>query len=889
MRRERHAVHVDGNRVKAMMAETRRCIHCQAELPLESSDEQCAACLLQSGAEMASPSHCLTAASAPEAATRDAAPQPVWSPQPEQLAASFPQLEILGILGRGGMGVVYQARQKSLDRLVAVKILPPKFEPDSAFAGRFLREARALAKLSHQNIVTVHDVGRADELYYFVMELVNGTNLRQLMHAGRLEPRKVLAIVMQICEALAYAHEEGVIHRDIKPENILIDQRGRVKIADFGLAKLLGTPTHHTITNPQQVMGTPHYMSPEQIQRPGEVDHRTDIYSLGVVFYEMLTGGLPLGRFSAPSAKVALDQRLDEIVLRALEQDPADRYPNIAAMQADLEALGATAPGLSGIGFAAFDPALATSETRQMDRTEQASGPAVGIDLGTTYSAIAFVDETGRPVTLVNAEGDLITPSLVLLEEGQAIVGKEALKAIATEAELVAQCAKRDLGSRLFHRAIQGRSFPPEALQAFILKKLRDDATRRLGPFSKVVITVPAYFDEVRRKATQDAGYMAGLEVLDIINEPTAAAIAHGFLKGLLRSDSGTDQRLKIMVYDLGGGTFDVTIMEIRGHDFHTLATDGDVKLGGQDWDQRLVDYVAQQFIAAHQLDPREDPNTAGHLWRECEDAKRTLSARSSVSISCDYRGHALRVKVTREQFEEMTQDLLTRTQFTTKQVLAVAGLTWNDLDQVLLVGGSTRMPMVAAMLKQLSGKDPDGSVAVDEAVAHGAALHAEILLAKARGEKPSFVVTNVNSHSLGVVATDLKSGRLRNSILIPRNTPLPVSAKRVFRTHKEGQKSILVQIVEGESPSPDACTPLGKCVVRNLPANLPAKTPIEVRFSYQENGRLTVYVHVAGTECELQQEIARENSFTTEQLDAWRAFIAGEVSTPPEMAGAAP
>ena len=393
---------------------------------------------------------------------------------------------------------------------------------------------------------------------------------------------------------------------------------------------------------------------------------------------------------------------------------------------------------------------------------------AVGIDLGTTYSAVAYIDDTGRPVTLVNAEGDLVTPSVVLFEGHQPVVGKEALKALATEAEHVAQCAKRELGDRAFHKSLQGAIYPPEALQALVLNKLRQDAVRQIGEFKKVVITVPAYFDEVRRKATQDAGYMAGFEVLDIINEPTAAAIAHGFLKGFLNRQGESNAPRKLLVYDLGGGTFDVTVMEIQGNDFAALATDGDVQLGGHDWDHRLVDYVAEEFKRQFELDPREDPNTLGRLWRESEDAKRTLSARTKVSISCDYKGHAVRVEVTREQFEELTHDLLDRTQFTTKQTLQAAGLGWNDLDQVLLVGGSTRMPMVAAMLRKVSGKEPDASVSVDEAVAHGAALHANVLLRQRMGQRPVLNVKNVNSHSLGVVATDARTSRKSQCDLDP-------------------------------------------------------------------------------------------------------------------------
>jgi molecular chaperone DnaK len=502
--------------------------------------------------------------------------------------------------------------------------------------------------------------------------------------------------------------------------------------------------------------------------------------------------------------------------------------------------------------------------------------PAIGIDLGTTYSALARLDDNGRPTTIINAEGDLLTPSVVLFEGNNVVVGKEAIKALATEAEHVALCPKRDLGARAYHKAFQGRKYPPEALQAWVLKKLKDDAQRVIGPFERVVVTVPAYFDEVRRKATQDAGYMAGLDVMDIINEPTAAAVAFGFREGFLTPDGASTQPRNILVYDLGGGTFDVTVMEIRGNQFTALATDGDVCLGGQDWDQRLVDYVAEEFIRQHKLDPREDQNTVGRLWRECEDAKRTLSARMKTTVGCDYKGHAIRIEVTRLKFEEITHDLLDRTTFTTRQSLQAAGLAWSDLDRVLLVGGSTRMPMVQEMLQKLSGKKPDASVSADEAVAQGAALRAGLILAQSNGQPPKFHIRNVNSHSLGVVAMDPKTKRKRTAILIPRNTPLPITAKRIFKTEREGQKSILVNIVEGESANPEDCSQIGKCTVRNLPPRLPAQTPIEVRFRYLENGRLTVTVSVEGTDKTLQHELARENSLTPEQLDMWRQYISG-------------
>jgi tRNA A-37 threonylcarbamoyl transferase component Bud32 len=284
---------------------------------------------------------------APEARSAATIPPPTSSLNPylENLARQFPQLEILEHLGQGGMGVVYKARQRQLNRLVAVKILPPSVSRDPAFSERFTREAQALAQLNHPNIVQVYDFGRTDEFFYFIMEYVDGVNLRALIHEGNLQPEQALKIVPQICDALQFAHDEGIVHRDIKPENILIDKKGRVKIADFGLAKLVGRPTHElSLTGTGQLMGTLGYMAPEQLQEAHAVDHRADIYSLGVVFYEMLTGRLPIGRFDPPSKKVHVDVRLDEVVLRSLESEPGRRYQHASELKEQVDMITHSGP-----------------------------------------------------------------------------------------------------------------------------------------------------------------------------------------------------------------------------------------------------------------------------------------------------------------------------------------------------------------------------------------------------------------------------------------------------------------------------------------------------------------------------------------------------------------
>ena len=298
------------------------CPSCQGPLPEGGTlDSLCPACLLSMAREPAS----MAGAAA--------------SPDLELLRVRFPELEILEVIGRGGSGVVYRARQTRLDRLVALKILDPELSKEDSFAGRFLREARTLARLDHPAIVGVHDFGERDGCFYLLMEYVDGVSLRERLEARDLDAQDVLEIIPRVCEGLQYAHEAGVVHRDIKPENLLLSQDGRVKIADFGLAKLmqLGGPA---LTRRTQVMGTPHYMAPEQVNRPLEVDHRADIYSLGVVLYEMLTTKLPIGRFALPSQLAHSSDSFDPVVSRALEQEPTARYQRVSEVRADLEGIG---------------------------------------------------------------------------------------------------------------------------------------------------------------------------------------------------------------------------------------------------------------------------------------------------------------------------------------------------------------------------------------------------------------------------------------------------------------------------------------------------------------------------------------------------------------------
>jgi len=475
-----------------------------------------------------------------------------------------------------------------------------------------------------------------------------------------------------------------------------------------------------------------------------------------------------------------------------------------------------------------------------------------------------------------NAEGELLTPSVVLFDQSKVVVGKEARSTNTLLPDRVAEWVKRDMGSPVYSRPIGGQYLPPEVIQACILRKLKADLVEILGSEGRVVITVPAYFDEPRRKATADAGEMAGLSTLDIVNEPTAAALAFGETLGYLAAGGGSKEEMTVLAYDLGGGTFDVTLLKLAPGEVRALATDGDVQLGGHDWDMRLVDYLAESFKQLHGVDPREDPSSLSRLYNAAVEAKHTLSARSRATVRLQHDGLSEQVQITREQFEEMTTDLMERTAYTSRQLIADAGMEWKDVRRVLLVGGSTRMPMVRRMLQQLTGIAPDQTVNPDEAVARGAALYAHYLLEKEAAESPGpgFEVTNVNAHSLGVEGIDQQTLRKTNVVLIPRNTPLPAEFTEKFITRSEGQRSIVIQVLQGESSLPGECAAIGRTAIHDLPEGLPQGWPVEVTFQYETNGRLNVHAVVPGTSREVTLELERNVGLSRAGIAGWKQVV---------------
>ena len=505
------------------------------------------------------------------------------------------------------------------------------------------------------------------------------------------------------------------------------------------------------------------------------------------------------------------------------------------------------------------------------DPLHEPSAPVLGIDLGTTMCAVAQLNGDNQPECFTLEEDRELLPSALYVHD-ELRCGDDALERGLNEPDAVVEAFKRDMGEPHFHRKVAGHWTPPEVLSALLLDALRE----RVEPHARTrraVITVPAYFDERRRKATLDAGRLAGLEVVDIVNEPVAAALAELHHAGRLATPaSAAAEPTRLMVYDLGGGTFDVSVLEVDGPEITTLASDGDVRLGGRDFDERLVDHIAERFLEHHGIDPRSDFGLTQRLWRLAEAAKHRLSEDETTTARCAFAGMQLDVEITRQAFQRLIEPMLERTLATSYDALEQAGLSWSQLDQVLLVGGSSRIPAVAEKIRSETGITPVLSHAPDLAVARGAALFAAI----GSDERLSDLkVVNVNAHSLGVAGVDPQTGQAVNRIIIPRNSRLPASRRQKFVTKTAGQKTVKIKIVEGENENPEYCVPVGTCVA-TLSPDLPARTEVLVTCRVGTNGTLSVSCVVPLTKQSAHVEIRRDGLLDLESLEVWRSRLLG-------------
>ena len=515
-------------------------------------------------------------------------------------------------------------------------------------------------------------------------------------------------------------------------------------------------------------------------------------------------------------------------------------------------------------------------------------GHTVGIDLGTTFSTLAHLDQEGNPVPIANEDDDVETPSLILLaESGHVVVGPSRTRAAMEDPEHVVERVKRYMGNAEYKRTFDGREITPEFLSGLILKKLRQDAEKRIGKIGNAVITVPYYFNDARRKATRRRRPHRGLERG---RHHQRAHRRHADLRlaasGELGAGGNDDKPRLALVYDLGGGTFDVTVVRYTPTHFQVLATDGDVHLGGIDWNDRLVDYVADEFKSRHGLDPRSSPATLQMLRHDCDQAKIALT---ETNADHDHlpprRQERLRCTITREQFEEMTADLLQRTSDTAR---AGAGAGRSHGRATRRRGAGRRIDADAAGAADAQAVDwarsritgfrrtrpwPKGRPSTRRSSKPSTAANRASWPNESASCLRNVKQEDVNSHGLGVAARNPKTGKTVNHVMIPRNSSCRPKSRRTFVTSEPNQQRVNVKVIEGDAPDPAACSLLGNCRITGLPPNLPKGSPIEVVYAFDASGRVRVRAHdkTGGKEAEI--EIERKGGLNASQLNTFTSL----------------
>ena len=774
---------------------------------------------------------------------------------------------LLSKIGSGGMGRVFKAKHRRMDRLVALKVLPPAVMKDSKAVQRFHREVKAAAKLFHPNVVAAYDAGEQDGVHYLVMEYVDGQVLSRIVKDhGPLSAEKAVDYALQIARGLEYAHSREVIHRDVKPGNLICAEDGTIKVVDFGLARFSSAGE---LTQSGTILGTVFYMSPEQITDPSGVDSRCDIYSLGCTLFYLLTGQPPFtgGIVDAIRAhqeepppllrdlKEGIPPQLEVIVQKTLAKRPLDRHQSMGELIADLEAYDPNGPE-------------ASLPNRMRFHAGSRTMPAVGIDVGTTFSMIARIDSNGIPVTVRDADNELKMPSVVEINGLNINVGSNAFSGIGIPSDNVAIDIKRSLGQATFPRTLNDCQYPPEVLFALLLSQLANSGRRKIGEFSRVVLAVPNCFSELRRKSVMDAAYLAGLEAISLVNETIAAALYYHS-----QSRQQAEAKLeRLLVIKLGASDFAVSVIHCDRDGVTTLSTETQPALGGQDFDDRMVEAIRKRISQEHGIQLAQDRGTSWLLRQKCETAKQTLSEKPAATIRLDSRGRSIPIQVTRDAFGEATRNLCDMIGDRVKVALKRAQIDWSDVDRVLLVGGATRMPIVQDLIARAAGPDKLIEALPEDAVVLGTALYAKLELERLEGKPPSTKVADVSAQDVGVRVSDRRTNKTANSTLIPRNSPLPVTYKSVFSAVSERQVSATLRIVQSSDAARLPFEPVGTCTIDGLNSEMGGRVSVELQIS--PSGRLSVHIESPATRLKVTKEIAYATGLSNVDLNQWREWV---------------
>lgn len=764
-------------------------------------------------------------------------------------------------IGAGGMGQVFRARHRTMDRAVAIKVLPLSVCNDPQAVDRFYAEVRATAKLMHPNIVTAFDAGcyrdSKTPVHYLVMELIHGELLSQrVAQNGPLGATEVIEILSQAASALEYAHSQGIVHRDIKPSNLMLTPQGILKFLDFGLAVLKDHRDGASTKKETQLIGTVEFMSPEQINAPETVDHRSDLYSLGATIFYLLTGR-PMFHGEAVQTALAqinrkpqalyevradVDIRLDSVFQSLVAKNPAERLPSAHDLREKLYNLNlierkTTASSIRGVGGGL--PKLSFERPTSMgltNSTSQRSFAAVGIELGMIHSRISYLDSQLK-VEEVPVDGESLLLRNILYSDGEQIaIGSAASSLRVTKPTQIFYGMQRWYGLPLLERPFGGRQVPPEVLVAGIIRQLAVSVRRNLSNASHAVVTVPACYDQMHRLSTRTSCAIAGVEVLQLLDKPLAATLAHTEIESRLATQSKqSNYQKRFLVVMLNGGACEASVVSAEGTQVRMVASVGDWKRGITRWHDRVAKRLAAQIEVAFGNSAREDLNLASLVQRTVERAFERLKTSAKVPFVIEVGKGKFEGILERERLGEWVDDLQYDCESFAKEALERAKSDPGKIDAVLLVGDVRWMVGIQKHIAKLVGtKVPMVSIGSSD-LARGASIQARSLMPPIDPKSP--LAHAASSYDLGVIIQEQSSTLSSPKIIIPRDAQLPTQSSRTLRFSHEGKQQPLLQFVEGSRLNASTWHRLGCIDLQSCFTGRTQSDPLQLRIEIDESG----------------------------------------------------
>ena len=769
----------------------------------------------------------------------------------------FGEYLVEGKLGAGGMGQVFKARHRTMDREVALKILPRYLSADPESIDRFYSEVRATAKLMHPNIVTAFDAGcyKVGEIsvHFLVMELIRGDLLSaKVAHNGPLSTKEVVDILVQAASALEYAHNQGIVHRDIKPSNMMMTPQGVLKILDFGLAVLRDKKEQPNKPESSQIIGTVEFMSPEQINEPNKVDHRSDLYSLGASIFYLLTGR-PM--FQGELVQTALaqvhrkppalyevrsdvDLRLDSIFQSLVAKNPQDRLSSAHELTEKLIKLNlldrsTVSQPRTPVAPNRVTPVRPTSFGP--NSTSQRSYAAVGIELGMLHSRVSYVNREHK-IEEVRVDGELTKTRNVLYSDGESIaVGSQAVDLRVQKPECIFHGMQRWYGLPLLERPFGGRQVPPEVLVACIVRQMMVAARHELPNASHAVVTVPACYDQMHRLCTKVACSIAGVEILQLLDKPVAAALAHNEIEVRLAKGTGADIAKKHLVVMLNGAACESALVRVNGDEIQLHAAEGDWRRGFVRWHDRAAKKVAMLIEQKFGRSIRDDRQIASRIQRTLERAFEKLRFVSSVPFIVEVDGERFENKLDRDNLTDWVDDLVFDCGNFTKRLLERTNTDPKTIDSVLLGGAASWIPAIKNEIQAIVGKQAKISDFSSADLARGAAVQSHYLMPPTKSDVPHAVSSA--SYDIGVIIQDESAQLPPPRVLIGRDQPLPANVSKTLRFSKDGRRQPVLQFVEGSRINAFTWNRLGNVDLQQCFTNRAAADPLQLRVDIDESG----------------------------------------------------